>query len=344
MPLTNIGVAPGGALGTELTAVNRRAFVPRLVVQMYFASPSLFYLMGNSQRAAGGMNQITIPLQGQSMVQGQFTNYAGGFPSPPVIPGVQNGQWNLAYWVVPIPVPFGERVIQATDRVISLLSARMNDAAAVTKQQVARLLFTVNNSNPSYPDSLASAFDNGTNVPTYGGINRTSAGNSNFQGQYINLGAAPWTLTAGFTQQAMAAFLIKITDAAGGEAPTFVVMNPADYATLNTNIMKIEQVNISPGRNYSMDTPVRSGFPNITIAGVPIFADHFCPVGNVFATNVKYTNMYIDEDANYDFSGFQSLIPINQNAQQGIIVLGYDVVSAKSVSGAWGYGLGGPSF
>ena len=42
-------------------------------------------------------------MQGQSMVQGQFTGYGGGFNSPVITPGVQNGQWNLAYWVVPVP-------------------------------------------------------------------------------------------------------------------------------------------------------------------------------------------------------------------------------------------------
>ncbi len=52
------------------------------------------------------------------MVQGQFTGYGGGFNSPVVTPGIQNGQWNLAYWVVPIPLPFGETIIQATDREI----------------------------------------------------------------------------------------------------------------------------------------------------------------------------------------------------------------------------------
>src|SRR5579872_7011182 len=133
MPLPGIGVAPSGSLYNELASVTRRAFVPRLFVQLYFASPSLFYLMGNTQKAAGGLNQITIPMQGQSMVQGQFTNYGGGFNAPVVIPAIQNGQWNLAFWVVPVPLPFGEEVIQATDRVVSVLKARMNDVFAVTK-------------------------------------------------------------------------------------------------------------------------------------------------------------------------------------------------------------------
>src|SRR3954470_6974399 len=150
-------------------------------------------MTGNAQRAAGGLNQITVPMQGQSMVQGHFTGYGGGFNSPVITPGVQNGQFNLAYWVVPVPLPFGETIIQATDREISLLKTRMNDVYAVTRQNMARLMFTNNSSNSQYPDSFQNAFDNGTNFATYGGINRNASGNSAYKGQYINLGSGTFS-------------------------------------------------------------------------------------------------------------------------------------------------------
>jgi hypothetical protein len=346
MPLPGLGVAPAaGSLYTELSAVTRRAFVPRLFVQIYFGSPLLFYMTGNAQRAAGGLNQVTIPLQGNSMVQGQFTGYGGGFNSPVITPGVQNGQWNLAYWVVPVPLPFGETVIQATEREISLLKTRMNDVYAVTRQNMARLSFINNTANLLFPDSLYNAFDDGTNVPTYGGINRNAQGNAAFKGQYINLNSGTYSQgAAGFTRAGMATLLAGTTDAAGGEAVTFVVMNPGDYATLNNTFISIEQLNPAPGTQYTMDTAVRSSFPNLVISGVPIFADHFCPKGEIFGVNVKYTSMYMSEDAAFDFSGFYSLVPLGQMGQQGVVVLGYDYVSAKSVSGFHGYNLQGSAF
>src|ERR1700687_2412308 len=294
MPLPGIGVAPSaGALYNELTAATRRAYVPRLFVQIYFGSPSLFYMLGNAQRAAGGLNQVTIPMQGQSMVQASFTGYGGGFPSPNITPAINNGQWNLAYMVVPIAVPFGETVLQATDREISILKARVNDAYPVVRQNMARLMFTNNSSNPLYPNSFQDAFDNGTNFPTYGGISRTAQGNAAFQCHYINMASAPWNAapytfnTLGFNRKAMATLLAKITDAAGGEAPTFGVMSPGDYATLNEDFIGIEQVNQSVGNQYDISTAIRSSFPNINISGVPIFADHFVPSGNAYFPNCK---------------------------------------------------------
>ena len=302
-------------------------------------------MTGNAQRAAGGLNQLTVPAQGQSMVQGQFTGYGGGFNSPVITPGIQNLQFNLAYWVVPIPLPFGETIIQATDREISILKARMNDVYAVTRQNMARLMFTNNSSNPLLPNSFQDAFNDGTVFPTYGGINRLNAGNSAFKGQYINLNSGTFSLgTVGFTRKSMSTLLSYVTDQAGGEAPTYVVMNPGDYATLNNDFIGIEQINPPPGSQFTMDTAVRSSFPNLFVSGVPIFADHFVPQGNVYGVNVKYTSMYLSEDAAFDFSGFYSLVPLGQIGQQGVVVVGYDVITAKPVSGFWGYNLLGNQY
>ena len=54
--------------------------------------------------------------------------------------------------------------------------------------------------------------------------------------------------------------------------------------------------------------------------------------------------MYLSEDAAFDFSGFYSLVPLGQIGQQGVVVVGYNAITAKSVSGAWVYGIGGAVF
>jgi hypothetical protein len=137
-----------------------------------------------------------------------------------------------------------------------------------------------------------------------------------------------------------------VTDNAGGESPTFVVMNPADHATLNGDFIGNEQQFVTPGNagKYDINSSARSSFPNLNVSGVPIFADHFVPKGNVFGCNVKYSNLYVSEDAFFDFSGFYSLVPLGQIGQQGVCIFGYDFLSAKSVSGFWGFGLGGASW
>lgn len=346
MALPGIGAVPTGDLFNELSAVTRRAFVPVLFVQVYFATPTLFYLLGSAERASGGVNQITIPIQGQSMVQGQFTGPAGGFNAPQIIPALQNANAALVYWVVPVPIYFGERVLQASDMVISTVKARMNDVWNVTVQNMGGLVFTNNTLGPQAnlsPNSFYDAFDDGTNVGTYLGINRNAPGNASWKGQLITaLATTGYPGDVGYTRITLSNDLIKVADNAGNEMPTCVIMNPGDYATLNANFMGIEQAFINPGREYGVDATMRSSFPNLNVAGVPVFADHFCPQGQVFMPNFKYTKMYVSEDAAFDFSGFYPLIPIGQIGQQGVMVTGYNIVTAKPVANARITGVANP--
>ena len=334
------GVVPGGTTATfnELNALTRRAFIPRVTVQLYFSTPTLMLLMGNAQRSAGGLNQITGPVQGTSMVQGAWTNYSGTFNKPQVIPGVQNFAFNTAYFVVPVPLVLGEALLQSTEAVVPILDVRMNDVYAVTAQQMGSAIFTNNTANPLMPSSFVDGFDNGTNVATYGGINRNAAANTFWQGQYYSgVGGV-------LTRQSMAQYLIQVTDVAGGEAPDFVVMSPSDYAALNSTMIGTENIYVPPGRAYDMDTPIRSSFPNIFISGVPFFMDHWCPKGTLFMVNSKYTSMFLSEDAPFAFSGFYSAIPLMQIAQLGVMIVGYQVISTKPLANAIITGISGGAF
>jgi hypothetical protein len=301
--------------------------------------------LGGAQKAAGGLSQVTIPTQMNSMVQGQFVGYGGGFNSPVITPGIQNAQFPLAYWVVPVPLPFGETVIQATDREISILKARMNDVWSVTVQNMGGLIFTNNTANSLLPNSFVDAFDNGTNVAVYGGINRNAPGNTAWQSQYYTAATgAGLPGTVGYTRATMSNQILQIVNASGAEAPTFGVMYPGDFATLNNDFVGTETIFKDPGREYAMGTPVRSSFPNLNVAGVPIYADHFCPKGSVFFVNARYTNMYASEDAMFDFSGFYSLVPLGQIGQQGVVVTGYNILTAKPVANAQVVGVAAASF
>jgi len=345
--LGGTGVVPGSStqVFTELTSLTRRAFIPRVTVQIYYSTPTLMLLMSVAQRASGGLNQITGPVQGNSMVQGAWTSYSGSFNKPQVIPGVQNFAFNLAYFLVPVPLVLGETLIQATEAVVPIIDVRMNDVYAVTAQQMGSAIFTNNSANPLMPSSFVDGFDNGATISTYGGINRNSAGNSFWKGQvFTGAGAV-------LTRQNMAQYLIQVTDLAGGEAPDAVIMSPSDFATLNSSFIAtnsgntpVESVFVDPGKAYGMDSPLRSSFPNLWISGVPFYLDHWCPKGTVYMVNSKYTAMYLSEDAPFAFSGFYSTIPLMQVAQVGVMIVGYQVITSKPSSNASIQGITGGAF
>jgi hypothetical protein len=305
MPILGTGVVPSGDIANELSALTRRAFIPKVVVQFYYSTPTAMLLMGNAQKAAGGLSQITQPVQGASMVQGAWTGYSGTFTKPSVIPGVKNAEWNLAFYTVPVPLVMGEALIQSTEAILPILDVRMNDVYAVTAQQVSSAIFSNNSANNLMPQGFVEAFDNGGRVANYGGISRIAAGNQYWQGQYYDAGGA-----------------------------NILVMSPSDFATLNTSFIGTEVMNLDPGKTGDMDTALRSSFPNLEINGIRIYMDHWCPKGTIYAINSKYTALYMSEDAAWAFSGFYSTVPQLQIGQVGVMILGYNIITSKPSSGA----------
>src|SRR5260370_37083817 len=115
MPKLGVGIVPGGAMGNDLVAVTRRAFIPRLVVQIYKSTPLLSLLLRNAQRARGGVSQVTVPVQGASFVQYSWSDYSGVFPQPQVLTAAQNAEFNLKLGVVPIPCLGMEGLIEVSE-------------------------------------------------------------------------------------------------------------------------------------------------------------------------------------------------------------------------------------
>src|SRR5580658_8360973 len=157
------GITPGGALGNQLAAITRRAVIPSVYVQVYQSHPLLSMFLSNAQRARGGVSQVTIPVQGSSFVSFSWGSFAGDFPMPTDAAAIQNAQFNLKLGMVPIGFFGMEAILQSSEVVIPKLRAVMSDAAVVMKQAYAQSLYSNNYANGQAWDSLAQAYDDGTN-------------------------------------------------------------------------------------------------------------------------------------------------------------------------------------
>ena len=123
--------ASGTSQFNELTYVTRRAFIPKLVVQLYNSTPLLAALLANSQTASGGVSSVTVPVQGSQFVNAQWSDYSGSFAQPAVQQGAYNAEWNLKLMIAPVPFLGMEGAVQQDYAVIPLIEARMNDATNV---------------------------------------------------------------------------------------------------------------------------------------------------------------------------------------------------------------------
>lgn len=336
-PVTGSGIVPGGAVGAQLAAITRRAFIPSLWVQIYQSHPLLSLLIANAQRARGGISSVTVAAQGASFTSFSWGSFGGDFPIPEEQEAIQDAQFDLKLGMVPIGFFGMESLIQASEVVIPKLRAVMSDAAVVMKQALATAIYQNSLGQPSTMHSLYDAYDNGANVPSYGGIVRSGA--PWWQGQLIPGGAVT------NNRVGMATTLTRVMTGAGGESPDFAVMNPADWATLMADYMGYEQYQTRPRSMYGKDDAVNAGFRAIRVLDTPFFPDPFCPRGEVYMINSQYLALYLHEaTAPMVFSDFHSLIPQGQIADLGVLITVLDLVCAKPSSGAHITGLTGGSW
>lgn len=336
-PVVGSGLTPGGALGSQLAAITRRAFIPSVYVQVYQSHPLLSLFMSNAKAARGGVSQVTVPIQGSSFVSFNWGSFAGDFPMPTDAAAIQNAQFNLKLGMIPIGFFGMEAILQSSEVVIPKLRAVMSDAAVVMKQAYAQALYSNNYANAQAWDSLPMAYDDGTNVPAYGGITRQ--GNQFWNGQLItNAAGAP------VTRVGMAQLLTRVQSGAGGEAPDYAVMNPANWAQLMSDFMSLEMFTTRPRSIYGKDDVVNAGFRAIRVLDTPIFPDPFCPLGECYIINSRYTGMYMSEYAPMTFSGFESQIPVGQMSDIGVLISCADLVCAKPSSGAHVTGITGAAW
>lgn len=327
-PFLGQGYIPAsGAVTNELNAVTRRAFIPKLVVQIYQTAPLLSLMMRNAQRAAGGLNQVNIPIQNAQLVNASWTDYSGGFPIPSTQTAIQDAGWNLSMLITPIPLLGMESATQSTEAVVPLIKARFADAKTVMVQTLSSALYATASStapNNVAINGLPDVYDDGTTTTTYGGVSRTSV--PQWKGQVFTSSITPGRST-------MLTQLISTANSAGGEEADFVVMNPSDWATLMEDFLTQEQFRTDPTLRYGKDDSINAGFSCVMLANTPFLSDPFCPKGTAYIINSKYLSLFISEWANFAWSGWYSQIPNGQLANIGVVLAGMALVCSKPSSG-----------
>ena len=320
MPVLGQGIIPSGSIATELTAVTRRAFVPKLIVQLYNSTPLLAALLANSQPASGGVSSISVPVQGSSMVSAQWSDYSGSFNQPSLQPGVSLSEFDLKLNIVPIPFLGMEAAVQLDYAVIPLIEARMNDATNVTCDMFATALYN-NTTNSQAFIGLPGAIDDGTNMVTYGNINRT---------------ANPWwkskRYSAGSVNPTRQNILQYISGTVknSAEVPSFGVMGFGTWTLLAQDFVGQESYVITPERYYDIDgSGPRSAFRALMVAGIPIYADPYCPEGILYLINDSYCSLYVHDEASFSFTGFESTLSNWQLGYVGALVTIAELIVVK---------------
>jgi hypothetical protein len=315
--------ATGSTQYTELTYVTRRAFIPKLVVQLYNSTPLLAALIANSQQASGGVSSVTVPVQGAQFVNAQWSDYSGSFAQPSVQQGAYNAEFNLKLMITPVPFLGMEGAVQQDAAIIPLIEARMNDATNVMMDAMATALYN-NTTNTQQFIGLPGAIDDGTNLVTYGNINRNTY--TWWKSKVYNAG------NVNPTRQNILQY-ISGTVKNGAEVPSFGVCGFGTWTLLAQDFVGQEQYVITPGSGFDGDNNgPQAAFRALMVAGVPIYPDPYCPEGLVYFVNTNYLNLYIHEQGSFVFTGFESTLPNWQIGYVGAVLMIAELISTKPKS------------
>ena len=310
---------------TELTYVTRRAFIPKMVVQIYNSTPLMAALIANSQTATGGVSSVTVPVQGAQFVNAQWSDYSGSFQQPSVQQGAYNAEFTLKLMIAPVPFLGMEGAVQQDHAIIPLIEARMNDATNVMMDAMATALYT-NTTNTQQFTGLPAAVDDGTGTATYGNITRSSTVNPWWRSKVYAAGSV------NPTRQNVLQY-ISGTVKYGAEVPTFGVCGFGTWTLLAQDYVGQEQYVITPGSGFDGDSNgPQAGFRALMVAGVPIYPDPYCPEGTLYLLNTNYLSLYIHEQGQFVFTGFESTLPNWQIGYVGAVINIAELVNTKPKS------------
>ena len=316
--------ASGSTQYNELTYVTRRAFIPKLVVQLYNSTPLMAALIANSQSASGGVSQVTVPVQGAQFVNAQWSDYSGSFNQPSVQQGAFNAEFNLKLMIAPVPFLGMEGAVQQDHAVIPLIEARMNDATNVMMDAMATALYTNTTNTQQFIGLPAAVSNSNPTAGNYGNIDRSTY--TWWQSKQYAAGSV------NPTRQNVLQY-ISGTVKNGAEVPSFGVCGFGTWTLLAQDYVGQEQYVITPGSGFDADgNGPQAAFRALMVAGVPIYPDPYCPEGTLYLLNTNYLSLYIHDQGSFVFTGFESTLPNWQIGYVGAVLMIAELVSTKPKS------------
>ncbi len=320
MPIFGQGIVPAqGAIAAELAAVTRRAFIPKVFIQLWKSTPWMAAMLSHAQVASGGLSPITVPLQGNPMVTIQNIGYDGSFNQPGNTPGLQNAEFNLKGYLTAIPFLGMEGLVQLDYSVVPLIEARMNDATNVTLDRFSTDMYN-NITNTQSMIGLPAAIDDGTFAASYGNISRPN--NAFWKSTYVHNGS-PTTPTRNLMLQ----YISQVTKVTG-EKPKMGLMGFGTWTNLAQDFTAQERYTVTPSSSFG-EGKVEALFSALDIAGVPFYADGYCPEGTLYLLNTDYLSLYVHERASFYFTGFESTLANGQFGYIGALLTLLEMVDVK---------------
>ena len=202
----------------------------------------------------------------------------------------------------------------AGTRILDLVEAEMETARLTLAELLGTDLFGDGTGNAGKAlVGLVAAFDDGTNVATYGGVGRND-GSVQATAVQGNLNTTGGALSLALVNTAMGAATIQ------PHRPDLIVTTQAMWDRFWERVQPSQREPSGPG----FDDLARVGFNAINFNGSAVVVDSHVASGNLWQANTDFIKLIIHRDRDFHFTGFQK--PTNQDSLVGQILFAGQLV------------------
>jgi len=261
----------------RLTAITRTLVLPKVVDQIKVNSPVISTIFGAMEKKSGG-NQLAIPVR--YAFSDKVGSYSGLEQADYALVNTRTRavfDWKqyrgtLAVSNIEVAKNAGE------GKVVDLMAEDLKELKESMEDDLATMFYSdgTGNSSKDFMGIIAAA-DDGTNVTTYGGINRTSY--SWFQ-SYYNASAGA---------QSLSMWATAYDDvASGADKPDLILTTESVWSGYEALLQPQARYNFVQNGYPKAD----GGFPSLQFRMVDIISDEKCTSGYAYLLNKKYLHFY----------------------------------------------------
>ena len=304
----------------RLTAITREKVLPGIIDQIGLESVTLGKFLRKAKKTNGGTS-IQVPVKYRHNSQGGYYSGLELLDSAQETTRTR-ATWQWKQYHKPIVINNIEQAMNGTGgmsdvQIAPLLASEMEDAKSGMKDALSTALFGDGTGEDGKAmDGLLAAVDDGTNVATYAGINRSTY--TWWKAQYTALGGS-------LTLSAMATMYDSVE--LSGKGPDVIVTTKeiwSDYEALLQDQIRFVS---NDGSGNSLD----GAATKLAYRATPIEKDEYCPSGKMFflATDTFEMRYMPHPDYPTDGSGFAMRDlrePDNQDGKVGFIFFYHNLI------------------
>lgn len=304
---------------TQIAAITKKRYFPKLVNNAVNESDPLVMRLLNDAKKWSGETLVVPVKKAKSTSGGSYSGF--DTLSTTAIQTRTNAEFETKQNYQSITLDNLDIVKnKGKEAVLDHIKTSVEEAEMDMGDTIATQIYSDGTGNSSKDiTGLDAACDDGTNVATYGNINRST--NSWWQGNYTDSSAA-------LTQNIMATHYDEARDA--GDEPTVIATTYALWSKLE-DILDSKQRTMIDGhqklapsfKNKKMNGQgIDTGFSFISFRGTPVVASKYITTGYMYFLNERYLQFYyFDQSAlgrKVDKHGFaitDVLEPVNQDGR-----------------------------